>query len=1075
MRILEAGLGPGGRRAALAIALLAIVRGAALVLVAEGVARGVVAVQAGGDPRQAALLVATGALLRALAAWATSVVAARGASAARAEARTRLARRLVDPRRAEVEAGEAAQLAANGLDALDDYFGAVLPAMAAAVVLPVGLGAWVLSRDWVSALVLALTLPLVPLFMALIGMHTSDRVEAAQAALARLADRMVELARGLPVLVGLGRDAEQGAALAAVQAESRRRTRQTLRTAFLSALALELVATISVAVIAVLLGIRLLNGSVELAPALVALVLAPEVFGALREVGTAFHASQDGLAALRRVAALTAPVETVPLPIALGPDGIRVDRLTVRHPGRAVPALDAVSAEFPAGELTVLAGPSGSGKSTLLAAVATALADRAPGAAGYAPQAPAFVLETVREELALAGDRGEGILARLGLAALVDAPPAQLSPGEARRLAVAAALLRAERGASVVLLDEPTAHLDEESAHVVRELVGKLRGRATIVVATHDASLIRLADSIVALPARIAAGRPADGTGPAPRPAAPAGVAASAVAATPATMRPPRARWGLAIALGVLAAGFALALSAVSGWLIVRASEGPAIMYLLVAIVGVRFFGLGRSVVRYAERLVTHDATLAAVDGLRSRMWAALASRGAAARRVLAGGSTADLLIARLGQLQEELPRVRVPLISGALVLVGVVVTAALVAPLSAALVAVGLVVATAAGLALALAAGRAGVERGGLRARLARRVAGLAEAGPALAMGGSAERALALLDGDEARLATLDRRIAALGGAATAAGTAGVLGTAALMLGTAGAGIAAPQLAAVVLLVIAALDPMLALLAAARRAPALRAARAAIRPALSPAPPVPSGDREVGEARSLAIEELAARWPDADLPVFAGADARAEAGEWLVVSGPSGSGKSTLLTVLLGRLAPASGRVALDGVASREADPARWRAAVGWCPQEAHVFDSTVRGNLLLGRPRGAAPSEEEMADVLREVGLGPLLAELEDGLDARVGSGGRALSGGERQRLAVARTLLGGARVLLLDEPTAHLDEEGAADLLADLRRAARDRVVVLVTHRPEDAAPGDRELRLGAVRPVSAAARP
>jgi ATP-binding cassette, subfamily C, bacterial CydCD len=196
----------------------------------------------------------------------------------------------------------------------------------------------------------------------------------------------------------------------------------------------------------------------------------------------------------------------------------------------------------------------------------------------------------------------------------------------------------------------------------------------------------------------------------------------------------------------------------------------------------------------------------------------------------------------------------------------------------------------------------------------------------------------------------------------------------------------------------------------------------------------------------------LSAAWPGG-APVFSGVDAVAEPGRWLAVTGPSGSGKSTLLSVLLGFLPVAAGHVGVTG-----------RAA--WCPQEAHLFDSTIRGNLLLGKPGTideAQQADAELLDVLASVGLISLLERLPAGLDTRIGPGGAFLSGGERQRLAVARTLMTGAEVILLDEPTAHLDAGSARAMLADLRQGLRERTVVLVTHNPADIRPEDARLVL------------
>jgi ATP-binding cassette subfamily C protein CydCD len=200
---------------------------------------------------------------------------------------------------------------------------------------------------------------------------------------------------------------------------------------------------------------------------------------------------------------------------------------------------------------------------------------------------------------------------------------------------------------------------------------------------------------------------------------------------------------------------------------------------------------------------------------------------------------------------------------------------------------------------------------------------------------------------------------------------------------------------------------------------------------------------------------------------VFSGLDAQVSAGEWLIVTGPSGSGKSTLLTVLLGYLPPSAGQYLLDGRDSRAFDGRALRRHIAWAPQEGHLFDSTLRANLLLARSRDDAPSESEMGDALRRVGLGEFLLTLPEGLDTRVGSEGAQLSGGQRQRVAVARTLLTRAEVVLLDEPTAHLDGEAAERLMADLRSALADQVAVLVTHHLADQREGDRVLRLDEVR--------
>ncbi len=218
-----------------------------------------------------------------------------------------------------------------------------------------------------------------------------------------------------------------------------------------------------------------------------------------------------------------------------------------------------------------------------------------------------------------------------------------------------------------------------------------------------------------------------------------------------------------------------------------------------------------------------------------------------------------------------------------------------------------------------------------------------------------------------------------------------------------------------------------------------------------------------MNEGVVLAVENLHRVYEQAEskLHVLHGVSFNVNAGEMVALMGQSGSGKSTLLSVLLGSLEPSSGWLLVNGVDSASlALPAH----VAWCPQEAHLFDSTIRANLLLGRPKDDRPTDDELVEAMHAAGLASLLARLPEGLEARIGSQGSSLSGGERQRLAVARTLLSRADIILLDEPTAHLDEQTAHELIADLRVAFEDRIVVLVTHHADDRIPGDARLALG-----------
>lgn len=1049
----------------------AVVRAGALLLIAEGFARLIVE----GDA-DAAALAAAGVLLRAAAGWATGVTGRRAAAAAKLGHRRDLARGVVER---DLDAGSVAALAARGLDDLDGWFTGVVPAAIAAVVVPLGLGLRVLSLDLLSAVTLAVTLPLVPLFMVLIGMHSRDSVVGAQAALARLADHVAELARGLPVLVGLGRDAAQTDRLAAIQADHTRRTGVVLRTAFLSALALELLATISVAVVAVFLGLRLLTGEVTLLDALVVLLLAPECFTALRELGVAHHAAEDGRTALARVRELLA--ESRDRPVRAARDGLRIRGLQVRYAGRRTPGIADLDLDVARGEIVALGGASGAGKSTVLAAAAGVLpadalvtGELAGGSrAAYAPQDPRTVGATVRDELELYADGGDvdGMLAELDLVAVADRACGLLSPGERRRVAVARALLRVDAGASLLLLDEPTAHLDDVAAARVRTAVARRRPFAATLLVSHDAATAALAGRVVHLGAPHAPiPFPQPEESPLP-PAALGGSEARRVAPLPIgrvarlILAPAAGWWVLSAVLAVLATGMGLALTAVSGWLIVRASEGPAIMYLLVAIVGVRFFGIGRAVARYAERLVTHRAAFRATDAVRLLLWRGIAARSAGSRDLLEGGRAVDHLVGTVGVVRDALPRILPPLVAAVLAAAGVVLTVALLAPAAtgavAGLLLAALVLPGVVGLLAGRDAERRRVRGGG---RLLRGVAALGGASRDLRANGVAERALARVAADAERVARAERRAAPVAEAApvAAAALAGIAAVVAGLVLTGSGATPIATVAVVVLLVLAAGDPLAAGAAAVSRVPSLQAAVGAVARLLAIPESPRGGELPVGRVDALRLDGVAVTWPGARRAAVAGVTAGVRRGEWLALAGPSGAGKSTLLTALLGGVAPSRGGILVDGVPLGELRAADWRRLVAWCPQDAHVFDSTLRGNLALAQPDG--PDEAAMRDVLRRVGLGGVLTDLEAGLDGRVGPGGRALSGGERQRLAVARALLADADVVLLDEPTAHLDAATADALLADLRAALADRIVVIVTHRAADLRPEDQVVRLG-----------
>ncbi|ALV40134.1 ABC transporter [Pseudarthrobacter sulfonivorans] len=1144
--------GPATRSAIYWLGLLAALKALSLVLMGQAVAAMLAGLATGNGswPEQLPWGLA-GVVLRSATVWAQGIAARRAALGIKEELRSELlARALRNGARSTGPAdGGLAVLATRGLDALDSYYTQFLPALVNCAAIPLLLGARILFTDWVSAVVIVLTVPLVPLFMVLIGRYTEDHVREAQETLTRLSAHMLELAKGLPVLVGLGRATAQRKALEQISEEYRARTMGTLRTAFLSALALELIATISVAVVAVFIGVRLVHGDMPLEAGLLALILAPDCYLPLRELGTAHHASDDGRAALAETRKVTEAPEPQPLPAqgreaaasdggsrgsVPGSGGVTVTDLSVTYSGRTAPAVGPLTFTAPHGLITALDGPSGAGKSTVLGVLAGTIGDGggttvsgrlsglARDAIAWVPQHPVMVADSVLEEvmLYLGGGRGSDTpaaaeaatdcLAAAAAGHLAGHHPAELSPGELRRVALARGLARIRSGATLLLLDEPTAHLDGVSAALVQDSIRALRGQVTVILVAHDQQTRELADHLVPVsthgitaPSDRAvlsagtgpSGTVCDGTGAsveqehAPEisgrrpartqtPAAGDSRPGGTVRLLAGLLAPVAGRFTGAAVVGTFAALFAVALSGLSGWLIIRASEQPPILYLLTAIVGVRFFGIGRAVLRYWERLLLHDAVFGALTRLRGRLWESLSRKALSLRRLLQGGNVLGTVIDDVDTVRDLLPRVVLPPATALAVAGSALVASALVAP--AALPAVAL--AAAVSLFVAPAAALWGDRRSAtaeqrLRAGVLRRTSAALDARAELHANGIAATVLDALRAED-RLATRASQRSAWAEGLGQAITIAACGTAAL----AAAVLTAPQVlagsmepataAVVVLLQLALVEPYAAMTTAVRQYPALRSVMRRVGESGvldGGATETGAGDglhavpARSGAAAGVELEGVGAAWPGGE-PVFSGVSATAGPGTWLAVTGPSGAGKSTLLAVLLGFL-PAAGRAAVTGTAA-------------WCPQEAHLFDSTLRGNLMLGvhaPPTTDAPAagEAELEAALAAVGLSALVSRLPAGLDTRIGPGGSFLSGGERQRLAVARTLLTGAEVILLDEPTAHLDAQSGREMLADLRAGLKDRTVVMVTHNPADIQPDDARLELSAVSRTGTAA--
>jgi ATP-binding cassette subfamily C protein CydCD len=1187
MRLFDRRLLGEARRARFGLALtvgLGALGGVLAVLQARALSRAVGQVFLGGQtlagirPLLGALLIL--AVARAAAIWGSEAAAGDVAARVKISLRERLFGRLLGlgPAYARGErTGELANTAMEGVEALDAYFSQYLPQLALAALVPLTILAFVFPLDPVSGLVFLLTAPLIPIFMILIGGQADVLTQRQWTSLSRMSAHFLDILQGLATLKLFNRSRDQLRSIAAITDRHRQATMGVLRVTFLSALVLEMVATLSTAVVAVEIGLRLLYGRLPFEQAFFILILAPEFYLPLRLLGARFHAGVAGVTAAGRIYEIADCGLRIAdsKPPALKGDDVRNRQSTItnpqstisfRHvsfsyPGERRAALEDVSFDLPPGQTVALVGPSGGGKSTI-AQLLLRFVEPSAGeiTVGGAPL-PQISADSWRQQLAwlpqlpylfnvsAADNIGLGCAAALpeqvmraaqqaGAHDFIQALPdgydtvigergARLSGGQAQRIALARAFLV---DAPLVILDEATAHLDPETeAEIEASIERLLLGRTALVIA-HRLQTVRRADLILVLDggriveagahqalskipggvyARLLAAHGESGTDPecaashpdahpaaepapgalahpAPLPsseAPPPGTADTMPHASRITFHVSRSTFPvlrfllsflapfwprilLSVLLGFAAIACGIGLMGASAWIIASAALGPSIAELQVAIVGVRFFGIARGFARYGERLASHDVTFRVLARLQVWFYAAIEPLAPARLARQRSGDLLSRVVGDIGALENFYLRAVAPAIVAVLT---ALLAAFLVGRTDSRLAAVLLLFLALGGVAAPLLARTLGrqpgrrlaVIRGDLNAALVDGIQGMADL---LAFGGAGAQ-LARVQALSLDLSSLQRRMTAIGGLNSAlislctalAALSLLAGATPLVVGGAVSGV---SLAVLVMITLAIFEAVVPLPAAAQHLESsLEAGRRLLSLAEAPTDRVKvrpdeqfaSGDAEPGDQTASAIpsvsfENVWFRYAEDEPWVLRDVSFTLPAGEHVAIVGPSGAGKTTLVNLLLRFWDVGDGCIRLSDCALRDLAPEEVRRNLGVVTQNTHLFSGTIRDNLLLARP-GANPADLDAA--VARAQLTDFIRSLPDGYDTWVGEYGLRLSGGERQRLAIARSLLKDAPVLILDEPTANLDPVTGRAVLDSIRALMAGRSVLSITH--------------------------
>lgn len=1029
--------------------------------------------------------------------------------------------------------GEVVHLLTDGLDQVDTYMTSYIPQMGYALLVPLVMGLGIVSAvPWVG-IILLVTIPVIPFFMILIGKKAEKMNQAQWERMSFLSGHFLDVLQGITTLKLFGRSREQIKVIARLAGEFRDSTLKVLRVAFLSAFVLELAGTISTALIAVYMGVYLLYGEIAFRPAFFVLLLAPEFYAPLRQLGSAFHAGMAGNTSLAKIAEFLAlkreePAGGTILPKTGGVEEVAFEQVTYTYTGGSEPAVHGLSLKLQRSRKVMLVGESGAGKSTAAHLLLRLMkpqeghilvdgtdlmaldSSRWRQEVAFVPQQPhlfsgtiaeniAFGRPASREEIIEAAIQAEAHNFIIALPEGYDTPlgegGAGLSGGERQRIALARAFLKK---ASVLILDEVSAHLDVETEQSLARALQRLMVDKAVLLIGHRLETMTWADQLVVMRQGeivetgtyeelirqkgyfrelLQAGIPAymdEGGLTGSAESTSAAITAKSTSAgmstedTSAAMtdgkdtceaagirllrqvlrRARKALWG-ALLFEILTVFFNIALLATSAWLISTAALRPELSALGLAIVGVRFYGISRAVCRYIERNLSHYMAFQSLYALRVWFYEKLEPLAPAILQKLGSGDLLGRIMADIETLQFYYLRCMIPPMTALVLTVLMALFLLQFSPLLALLPIIGLLLAWAVIPRGVLASGgkataKAQSLKPGAKAGLVETLDGLMDIITYDRRSAAGEKLLqdfAGLDEWEAKAQVSDDR----GESAFLVLVQGtVLAAVTMSAGMAYAGRFEGVYIAVIALGLQAWFEALEPLTLARhyRRRSLLAAEGLLRLEHEKAP-VQDRGKELPQGSSIEFSHVAFSY--GDRRIYRDLSLQVKAGMHVAVVGPSGAGKTTLLT-LLARFREYSGSIRLGGTELQQIPQEEVRSQFSVAAQDTYIFHATLEENIRLAKPEA---SPEELAKAITFARLDGVTARLPEGLNTIIGRGGQGLSGGERQRVALARIYLRQAPILLLDESLEGLDQLTRHSIYQSLQEVMEGKTVLYITH--------------------------